>query len=463
MLGEQLLNRIAIDVDDLPEVLEPTAGEAASVPLPGVANGRIEQPGDVDAWSFDAGKGTTLKFEVRAASLGSPLDAVLVIKDASGKELARADDQGSSPDGQIDFNPPADGKYTAEVSERFASRGGPAFAYRLRVTQPQPDVQITPPDTLSVNIGGEQKLSVAVQRSGGLNAPVHLAVEGLPAGVTCAEIDVAANQNKGELVLKAGKDIPVQLARLKVIGTAQHNGQALRREGPAHTLLACTLATPFKFKGQYEFRYIARGGTMTKHYQIDRGGFEGPLEVSLADRQGRHLQGVTGPTISVPPAVSEFEYTVSLPPWMELGRTSRTNLVLVGEVADASGKKHKVSFSTVDQNEQLIALVSPAPLRLSLDRSALGISPNSELAVPVHIHRQPGLTANCRLELVVPPHMRDIAAAPVDVAADVGDSELKLRIGATPGPLNMPLLIRATTEHAGGPIMAETSLELLAK
>jgi hypothetical protein len=41
-----------------------------------------------------------------------------------------------------------------------------------------------------------------------------------------------------------------------------------------HVRLACTLATPFKFKSQYEFRYIARGGTLKKHYLIERNGFD---------------------------------------------------------------------------------------------------------------------------------------------------------------------------------------------
>jgi len=473
-LAGALLNPVLCDVDELPEVLEGTSDDLPTVTVPGVANGRIEQPRDADAWPFEAKKGIPLRIEVRAARLGSPLDGVLVVKDNSGKELARADDlPGGVSDCELDFSPPADGKYIAEVRERFASRGGAAFAYRLRITPSSPDFQITlPVDTLAASIGGEQKLAINLQRSGGLPVPVRLSVERLPPGVTCAEVEVAANQNKGELVIKVGKESPVQVARLKVVGKAEWNGQTLQRDAvfphgddPAmnHVLLACALPTPFRFKADYEFRYIARGGTLKKHYRIERGGYEGPLEVSLADRQGRHLQGVTGPTITVPPGASEFDYTVYLPPWMELGRTSRTNLMMVGELADASGKKHKVSFSTVDQNEQLIALVSPAPLRLSLERSAVAARPASELVVPVQLHRQTGLDAACRLELIVPPHMRDIAAETVNLDAKSTAADLKIRLGEQPGPLNMPLLIRATITHDGAPIVAETNLELIAK
>jgi hypothetical protein len=70
---------------------------------------------------------------------------------------------------------------------------------------------------------------------------------------------------------------------------------------------------------------------LKKRYTIDRGGFEGPLVAQLAERQGRHLQGVSGPVVAIPAGESRFEYPLTLPPWMELGRTSRTNLMLTGE------------------------------------------------------------------------------------------------------------------------------------
>jgi hypothetical protein len=135
--------------------------------------------------------------------------------------------------------------------------------------------------------------------------------------------------------------------------------------------------------------------------------------------------------------------------------------MMIGEVADAAGKKHKVSFSTVEQNEQLIALVSPSPLRLSLDRTAVGCQVDSQLTVPVHLHRQLGLTAPCRLELVIPEHMRDISAQPVMVAAGGDSADLKIDLGPHPGPFNMPLLIRSQTERDGDPVRAEVNLELL--
>ena len=89
-------------------------------------------------------------------------------------------------------------------------------------------------------------------------------------------------------------------------------------------LLAVALPTPFKIVGDYESTQSPRGSVRHRHYKIERGGYDGPIEVSLSDRQARHLQGVRGPTIVVPAGASEFDYAVELPPWMELGRTSRS-------------------------------------------------------------------------------------------------------------------------------------------
>ena len=67
--------------------------------------------------------------------------------------------------------------------------------------------------------------------------------------------------------------------------------------------LAVTQTTPFKIVGDYDMRWAPRGSVHRRHYRIVREGYDGPLEISLADRQARHLQGVTGPTITVPAAV----------------------------------------------------------------------------------------------------------------------------------------------------------------
>ena len=73
----------------------------------------------------------------------------------------------------------------------------------------------------------------------------------------------------------------------------------------------------------------------SRKYRIERNGFTGPIEIDLADKQARHLQGVTGPRLVIPGDKSEFEYPIALPPWMETGRTCRVCVMGTATVKDA--------------------------------------------------------------------------------------------------------------------------------
>jgi hypothetical protein len=297
---------------------------------------------------------------------------------------------------------------------------------------------------------------------------LRIILEGLPEGVTCAPVEVPGDKTTAELMVKVAASTPVQLIHPKVWATATIEGRDVRKHavlaGATSTaagdfLLVTTLATPFKFKGQYELRYVPRGGVLRKTYEIDRGGFTGPLEVSLADRQGRHLQGVHGPTIVVPANETTFEYPLSLPPWMELGRTSRTNLMLVGEMNDAAGKPHKVCFATNEQNEQMIALVSPSEFQIAVEKPAYLVRPESELRVPVRLLKRAG-AEKVRITVAIPEHMRDVLSEPVEVAGNAETTELVIHLGAQPGPFNLPLTLRGQVATDAGELTAEANLRL---
>lgn len=482
----ELLNPVRLDLDDLEEIREQEPNnepaQAAALELGQVANGRIEAAGDQDRWQLTLVKGEVVQLEVRAARLGSPLDAVLLVSDAAGKELARGDDlPNGSPDCELKFTAPSDGKYTVVVQERFAQRGGPAFAYRLRCTKPATDFQLEMTvDALAVDIGSTKKLPVTITRLGGFAGPITLSAESLPAGVTAAPVEVKGNQNKGDLAFAVEAGVPVSRHLLRIVGTAEIDGAKVTRPvqivAPANNnqqivalglvdvdqlLLVTSLATPFKFAGQYDLQYISRGSTLRKRFEIDRGGYTGPLWVELSDKQGRHLQGVAAERKTVPPDSSEFEFEVALPPWMELGRTSRTQLMVVGELTDSAGQRHQVSYTTNNQNEQMIALVSPGPLRVAPDRASLAIRPKAEIVIPLQIQCDRTVQQNLKIELVIPEHMRDLAAATIEAQPQDGAAKLILRCGPTPGPLNMPLTIRTTSERSGKPIVSEAPLTLL--
>src|SRR5262249_12245254 len=137
--GGKRSNAIRLELDELPEF---TAALAEPVTPPAVFNGRIAHPGAVNTWAWTGKKGEVFDFDLRAGRLGSPLDGVLTIHDAAGKELARAEAGPGQLDPALIWTVTADGKFTVRVQERLKSRGGPAFAYRLRVAPPVPDFRL---------------------------------------------------------------------------------------------------------------------------------------------------------------------------------------------------------------------------------------------------------------------------------------------------------------------------------
>jgi hypothetical protein len=225
--------------------------------------------------------------------------------------------------------------------------------------------------------------------------------------------------------------------------------------------LVVAMKAPFKIVGAYDLRLAPRGSVFHRRYKIERHGFDGPLEVSLADHQMRHLQGVTGPTITVPPGANEFEYAVQLPPWMETGRTSRACIMAVG-VIRTDGVEHTVGYSSEGQNDQVIAVVETGRLGLDIDRQSLAAVRGGQAIVTVKVSRGKGLTGPVKLELILPQHMRGVSAAPVVIPADQARATFTLRFASsTLGPFNMPVVLRATLSAKAGSVLAETKLEIV--
>lgn len=462
-------NRILLDVDDLEEFV----GAGKSVVVPCVCNGRIAKPGNTESWNVSIKKGETIEAELRAARLGSPLDGILTVVDATGKELARVDTpQPDSNDAVLRFTAPADGDYGVRVQDRFRSRGGPAYTYRLRLTKgAESDFRLRLPTAgLSIPRGGNAKLQVVVEKLGNFQEQIVLSVEGLPKGVTAKWNDKAKGAGPIALVFEADKEATIAAARVKIVGTVKKGTETITRAARTAApfgqpdmdtlLVAVAMPTPFKLKGDYDMRWASRGSVHTRKYQIDRGGFDGPLEISLTDKQARHLQGVHAAPLTVPTGVTEFEYSVQLPPWMETGRTSRTCVMAVGVIKDKDGSLHEVSFSSVNQNEQMIAVVEPGKLAVTLPRASIAAAAGKSITLPFQVARSPGLEGAVTIELVVPSHIKGLSAEPMQLTKDQNAGNLTIRCDKL-GNVNMPLVVRATLVVNSRPVTAEATLEVI--
>ena len=74
-----------------PTEVEPNDGpeQATSIAVPGAMNGRIDHPGDVDLFRFDARAGQTYALQTLAARRGSPADTKIEVLHADGSPVER--------------------------------------------------------------------------------------------------------------------------------------------------------------------------------------------------------------------------------------------------------------------------------------------------------------------------------------------------------------------------------------
>jgi hypothetical protein len=476
-------NNVTLVTGNLPEHLEVEPNDAAdavkleavSVKSGMVFNGRIDKPGDIDLFRFSAEAGKTLLVEVQSSRLGTPLDSILSILSSDGKQLKLNDDlAGGISDSRVVWKVPNGDSFFVQIRDQFDHRGGSRFAYRISISEvsEQHFTLKLPIDTVNIEQGAETKLKIGVDRSFGFKGEVELSIEGLPDGVTADPVKIAKNRQDAQLVIKVDESTKPQIADLKIVGKTLDIEPELKQEAAfaatagdqpvAGLTLGVATKTPFRIHSPFETRYASRGTTYTRHYHIDRGEFEGPIEVEAADRQVRHLQGVVGQKVIVPAGESEFDYTVSLPPWMEIGRTSRFCLMGSAFVEDEAGTKHRVSFSSHEQDDQVIILVDPVRISLQLPSSTFVVDRGGSIEIPVKVVRGTGLAGDVRVHITAPPHIKGWSAKPFVVAAKDDAGILTLQVDENANRVfNAPLIVNATIKDGSGkPIRTESRIHI---
>jgi hypothetical protein len=315
---------------------------------------------------------------------------------------------------------------------------------------------------------------VTVVRSGGFSGEIALEFRDLPAGVKAGPALIPAGAKQVELVFSAAPDAPIgETRRAAVIGGATVDGQRLTRTAevpvpasgpgqPPGESLALTVAHPplFTIETEEIYGFAKRGTVFTQRFTITRlAGFEGEIELGIADRQARYLQGATGPTILVKAGETEAYFPAFLPESMDLNRTCRIVLTGRARVSDASGRMHAVTFTT---KKQIVVRVSPGILTLSAERGSIETLPGRAPAVTLFLARTRELTGPVMIEAVLPEESRGIALKPVTVP-DGQESvtiPVHLESGAMLGDEGR-ILFRATGRRGGHPVVAETAVRLL--
>jgi hypothetical protein len=202
-------------VDTLPECLEQEPNDKPASPqqvaLPVIVNGRIDRPGDWDVFRFQGRAGDQVVAEVLARRLNSPVDSVLKLTDAAGRQLAMNDDHEDKGAGLITHQAdsllratlPAEGAYDLHLGDA-QHNGGREYAYRLRISPPRPDFELRiAPSSVNIRGGATVPLWIYALRKDGFSGDIALAFSSAPAGLTLGGAWVPAGQDQVRITVTA--------------------------------------------------------------------------------------------------------------------------------------------------------------------------------------------------------------------------------------------------------------------
>ena len=247
---DRVSNSVPFAVDTLPECLEREPNNERSsaqrVTLPIIVNGRIDQPDDWDVFCFEGRAGSQIVAEVAARRLNSPLDSVLELTDATGKQLAFNDDYEDKGMGLITHHAdsylcatlPADGTYYLRLGD-MQHNGGPEYAYRLRIGPPRPDFELrVVPSSITVRSVKTVPITVYALRKDGFSGAISLAAKGGPEGISLSGGQVPANQDHVRLTLTVPPMPPGEPFSLRLEGHATIQGRQVTRPAvPAEDMI----------------------------------------------------------------------------------------------------------------------------------------------------------------------------------------------------------------------------------
>jgi hypothetical protein len=176
--------------------------------------------------------------EVTARRLESPLDSVLKLTDSQGKLLAFNDDcedlgagANTHPaDSYLMTRLPADGTYFVHLGDT-ARAGGEAYAYRLRLSAPQPDFALrVVPSSIALRSKSTAQLSVYAIRKDGFTNAIKLALKDPVAGFSAAAVSLSGTQAVARFNIKTDLVKTEEPVNLTVVGSARIGDEEVSHE-----------------------------------------------------------------------------------------------------------------------------------------------------------------------------------------------------------------------------------------
>lgn len=471
--------------------------QANRVETPVSINGRLEAPGDRDCYVFHATAGGRLQIRVLASDLGTPVDAIVTLRDSSGAEVIAADDREPVPrdapvvrpvfsippvsDPVIDFVPTAEDDYVLLIDDLYA-RGGPGYAYRIEMSAPRPDFELIAQPGLAAPSNGQQPAQPQGQRvldqfagegtgamtldrggSGtilvrafrqGYDGPITITAENLPPGVRANPTLIAAGQNETTITFIADFEAQNLASYVRILGTAQVDQSTLVRNAMQPVVLS---ALPMNGVAQQELAYIAVGVSQQGAELAVRGELAAPLaqgtatqlKVTVQRREG--IVGDVAIRILNPPAglsvmpgmIAAAAHELTLDIGTDLTSNPGRHTALIEATLQVEGRPEPV-FSIFPLEFDVQALVA-----LELGAQQVDLVQGNQARIPIRVKRHPSATSNVELQLA--PLPKGVTANMLSIPPDVEEFMLTLDAAdnASASPIRRIVQIKATLAVQG--------------
>ncbi|HUQ93478.1 MAG TPA: hypothetical protein VM120_17485 [Bryobacteraceae bacterium] len=227
---------------------EPNDTLETSPPLktPFLLLGRMDHPGDVDSFQFQANEGEALVFQIEARAAGSEmLDPHVAVLSVEGDIVSLNDDGPSflnpkNRDAKLDLKIPF-APSCAKRSDRFftqvrdtSKHARDSSFYLLTVRKQSPSFELgLRSERIFLQRGGTTKVPLTLRRLEGFVDEVSISLKGLPEGVTAKPLVVKSTETAAEIELTASGAGPENAREgiypLDIIGEAQIAGKKVAR------------------------------------------------------------------------------------------------------------------------------------------------------------------------------------------------------------------------------------------
>lgn len=422
----------------------------------------------VDRFRFTAKKGQVLRIAAEVDRFQSLVDPQIIVSSLEGKELLRNDDVPGANDAVVQFTPPADGEYELTVSDVSGLTLSPASVYRLTVDDVATlfDFELQFPERLDIPLGGKTDLAIKVNRLGAWQAPITIALQGLPEGVAPAEMmapavanQIPADKPAHNLALNASDQAAAAASLMTVVATAEVDGKKIeRRSNPI--LISTIIKTRVKVKSTVQDggRIVNRGTTYPADVIVERlDGYTGPVILQMAASQQRQRRGIRGGELTVPAGTDQVQYPIFMPEWLETSLTARMNVIGVTPIADPKGNIRHV---TGIMDGFIVMSLEGALLKLTHEQQEYVAAPGSTIEIPLKVSRTVKLPVAADVVLVGNGEKgSSFAADSFQLPANVNQATIKLRVSADTKPGEHQAVIRATAMQDGKwPAVSETGV-----